>query len=99
MVAKRKKVPDTVSVEDRLKLQLLNSYVDRAQETIEKFLAKLEMAKMGVAGAQSDLSHARADLDSFGEELKKRYNLNLDVDRVDWGTGAITRSVGEGDEA
>ena len=98
MVAKKKKVPTTIPDVERLQLQLLNSYVDRAKEAYDKYTVMLENAKLGQAMAQRDVAHAKAELEAFGKTLAEKYQFSLITDSVNWETGEIQRNVGEPDE-
>ena len=96
MVAKNKK-DKPISENDRLKAQLLNAVLDRAQADMTSAKVRKENALLSMVIAQRDINTADADLTVYAAELQKRYGFDMKADSVDWTTGVIHRgSNGEG---
>lgn len=97
MVAKKKKkkgLPPVVTENDRLKLQLFNSYVDRSSMALDNEKVRMENARLGMVIAQRDLNVAEGNLKVLGDELAEKYQFNIVADVVDWTTGEIRRGPG-----
>jgi hypothetical protein len=95
--AKKKDPPSTISVEDRLKLQLLNAVVDRADKALEGEKLRMENARLGMVITQRDLDTSKGDLKVFGDALAEKYQFDMATDSVDWLTGEIKRQPEEED--
>lgn len=94
----KKAVPDKpISENDRLKAQILNMSLDRAQSDLVNAKLRMENAKLSLAIAQRDVDTTNAELNQFAEELQKKYSFSMHTDSVDWTTGEIRRGVKPGD--
>ena len=82
---------NVISENDRLKTQLLNSYVDRANSELKVAKIALENAKLLITIAQRNLNVATSDLDQYGAALAENYNFDQEKDQVNWATGEIIR--------
>lgn len=96
MVAKNKK-DKPISENDRLKAQVLNMALDRAQSDMTNAKVRKENALLSMVIAQRDLDTANVDLNRLAAELQKKYGFDMKTDSVDWTTGEIHR--GEKPEA
>lgn len=92
VVKKKKEAPlPLITENDRLKLQLLNAYVDRSRGALDNEKMRMENARLGMAIAQRDLDVAKGDLALLGTELAEKYQFSMQTDSVDWTTGEIRR--------
>ena len=94
--SKKKLLPTLVLESDRLRLQLLNAYVDRSSTALDGEKIRMENARLGIVIAQRDFDMTRGDLARFGDELAEKYRFDMVTDSVDWATGAIKRKLVEG---
>ena len=90
MVAKNKK-NKPISENDRLKVQVLNAVLDRAQADMNNAKVRQENAKLSMVIAQRDINTTESDLNVLAAELQKKYGFDMKLDSIDWTTGVIHR--------
>jgi hypothetical protein len=95
MVAKKK--DRLITENDRLKAQLLNVVLDRAQTNLINTQLQLKNAQLAITIAQRDVDTANADLHVFGKELEQKYKFDMKTASVNWESGEIKRSDTDGE--
>lgn len=93
----KKAADKPISENDRLKAQVLNMSLDRAQSDLVNAKLRMENAKLSLAIAQRDVDTTHAELNQFADELQKKYKFDMRTDSVDWTTGEIRRGVKPGE--